>query len=329
VEKFSAAILKPKNIRCIQDGAHKARIVIEPLDRGFGYTLGNALRRVLLSSMEGCAIVEAQVENVLHEYTAIEGVQEDVTDIMLNLKEVAIRLHAKDDASFALSKKGPGAMRAGDISVGHDGEVMNPDHVIASLTKPVELKMEVRVARGRGYHPALSESDPDGESVIGRMKLDASFSPIRRVAYDVQRARVERRTDLDKLTLEIETDGTIAPGQALSKASGILIDQFAMFADLSKERDEESRPEEEKADAEQLLALPVDELDLPVRSANCLKAYDIHYVADLVGKSESELLQTPKLGKKSLTEIKEALAAKGLSLGMSPPAGAAAEKDRK
>lgn len=322
-------LLKPRRVEVDPINDFRAKITIEPLDRGFGHTLGNALRRVLLSSMPGCAVVEMEIENVLHEYTTIEGVQEDVTDILLNLKGLAIRMHARDEATLSLRKSGPGEVRASDIAVDHDVEIANPDHLIANLTKSGELNMTMKILRGRGYRP-VSVAAPDEEQTIGRLKLDASFSPIRRVAYEVQSARVEQRTNLDKLVLEIETNGTIDPEDAVREAARILRSQLAVFVDLEAEEAEEAAVSNEP-DVDPILLRPVDDLELTVRSANCLKAESIYYIGDLIQRTEVELLKTPNLGKKSLTEIKDVLASRGLSLGMRlenwPPPGLYENKD--
>ena len=307
--------LKPRVVKVTPVAPRQARVVIEPFERGFGHTLGNALRRVLLSSMPGAAITEVEIDGVLHEYTSIEGVQEDVVDILLNLKLVAIRMHTRDSAELRLSKKGPGPVTAGDIQTDHDIDVVNPELVIANLTKAGELNMVLRVERGRGYRPASQRAAFEEQTrPIGRLQLDASFSPIRRVTYTVDAARVEQRTDLDKLILDIETNGTIDPEEAIRRAGGILKDQLSVFVDLQGQDESVSKATETQFDP--ILLRPVDELELTVRSANCLKAENIHYIGDLVQRTEVELLRTPNLGKKSLTEIKEVLESHGLSLGM-------------
>lgn len=306
--------LKPRivDVQTIND--RHAKITLEPLERGFGHTLGNALRRLLLSSMPGYAVVEAQIEGVLHEYTAIEGVQEDVVDILLNLKELAVRLHARDEATLTLSKKGPGVVTAGDIELGHDVEIKNPELVIAHLTKAGQLNMSLKVAKGRGYQPATARSSEE-ERAVGHLQLDASFSPVRRVAYSVESARVEQRTDLDRLVMDVETNGVVDAEEAIRFAAGLLRDQLAIFVDLQG-GEFEVEPETREPEIDPLLLRPIDDLELTVRSANCLKAESIHYVGDLVQRTEVELLKTPNLGKKSLSEIKEVLASHGLSLGM-------------
>ncbi len=323
--------LKPRSVRVQAESGNRARIVIEPLERGFGHTLGNALRRVLLSSMPGAALVEAEIEGVLHEYTSIEGVQEDVVEILLNLKGVAIRMHSRDRIELSLHRKGPGPVTAGDITADHDVEVVNPKHVIANLTSNGELKMMLTIERGRGYRAAVTQQDPDEQSTgIGRLRLDASFSPVRKVTYTVESARVEQRTDLDKLVLDVETNGTIDPEDAIRRAGTILKDQLDVFLELRGQ--DETTATAAESQIEPILLRPVDELELTVRSANCLKAENINYIGDLVQRTEVELLRTPNLGKKSLTEIKEVLESHGLSLGMRidnwPPADLVKHDDK-
>ena len=323
--------LKPRivDVQAIND--KHAKVVLEPLERGFGHTLGNALRRILLSSMPGAAVVGAEIEGVLHEYSTIEGVQEDVIDILLNLKKVSLRMHNRKEATLTLSKKGPGPVTAADIKLDHDVEVVNPDHVIANLTKGGELNMTLTVAQGRGYQPATRRtSSEEGEGVvIGGLQLDASFSPVSRISYNVDRARVEQRTDLDKLIIDIETNGTIDPEEAIRHAATILQDQLGAFVNLQASPEEAAVAPE--ADIDPILLRPVDDLELTVRSANCLKAESIYFIGDLIQRTEVELLKTPNLGKKSLTEIKDVLATKGLSLGMRlenwPPASLGAKEN--
>ena len=317
-------LLKPRLVDVKQTGNNTAKITIEPLDRGFGHTLGNALRRVLLSSMPGCAVVEVEIDGVLHEYTTVEGVQEDVTEILLNLKNLAIRMHSRDEATLTLSKKGPGEVLASDIALDHDVEVVNPELVIAHLTKEGALNMTMKVHRGRGYEPASARlEDEESDRPIGKLMLDASYSPVRRVAYVVDSARVEQRTNLDKLIVEIETNGTIDPEDAIRHAARLLQEQLLVFVDLAGK--EEELPSRREAEVDPVLLRPIDDLELTVRSANCLKAESIYYVGDLIQRTEVELLKTPNLGKKSLTEIKDVLASRGLSLGMRlenwPPPG--------
>jgi DNA-directed RNA polymerase subunit alpha len=311
----SLEFLTPKHIQVDQVSNTRAQVVLEPLERGFGHTLGNALRRILLSSMPGCAVTEVEIDGVLHEYSAIEGVEEDVIEILLNLKGVAVKLNTADEAELSLSKEGPGVVTAGDFVLDHDVEIANPDHVIATLNGAGKLNLRARVGRGRGYQPADAVvSEEDSGRVIGSLLLDASYSPVRRVAYKVDNARVEQRTDLDKLIIDLETNGTIDPEEAIRRAATILQQQVAVFVDLESGDFPEEKQVEEEIDP--ILLRPVDDLELTVRSANCLKAENIYYIGDLIRRTEVELLKTPNLGKKSLTEIKDVLASRGLSLGM-------------
>ncbi|AEF20643.1 MULTISPECIES: DNA-directed RNA polymerase subunit alpha [Pseudomonadaceae] len=307
--------LTPRHIDVQVVSQTRAKITLEPLERGFGHTLGNALRRILLSSMPGCAVVEAEIDGVLHEYSAIEGVQEDVIEILLNLKGLAIKLHGRDEVTLTLAKKGSGVVTAADIQLDHDVEIVNGDHVIANLAANGALNMKLVVARGRGYEPADSrQSDEDESRSIGRLQLDSSFSPVRRVSYVVENARVEQRTNLDKLVIDLETNGTLDPEEAIRRAATILQQQLAAFVDLKG--DSEPVVIEQEDEIDPILLRPVDDLELTVRSANCLKAENIYYIGDLIQRTEVELLKTPNLGKKSLTEIKDVLASRGLSLGM-------------
>lgn len=292
-----------------------AKVVLEPLERGFGHTLGNALRRILLSSMPGCAITEVEIDGVLHEYSAIEGVQEDVIDILLNLKGIAVQMEGKERATLTLNCSGEGVVTAGDIQLEADVEVRNPEHVIAHLNPNGQLNMRLTVEMGRGYVPADARQNAEDETrSIGRLQLDASYSPVDKVSYVVESARVEQRTDLDKLVLDLETNGTIDPEEAIRRAATILQQQLAVFVDLESDATDEPQVEEDAIDP--ILLRPVDDLELTVRSANCLKAESIYYIGDLVQRTEVELLKTPNLGKKSLTEIKDVLASRGLALGL-------------
>lgn len=307
--------LTPKNIDVTEMGTTRAKVVLEPLERGFGHTLGNALRRILLSSMPGCAVTEVEIQGVQHEYSAIEGVQEDVIEILLNIKELAVVMHGKDTTVLSLHKRGPGPVTAADIQLDHEVEIKNPELVIANITSDIELEMRLTVTRGRGYQPADARMRDDEETrAIGRLQLDASYSPVKRLAYSVESARVEQRTDLDKLVLDLETNGTIDPEEAIRRAATILQQQLAVFVDLEGEK--EAEPEKKEDQIDPILLRPVDDLELTVRSANCLKAENIYYIGDLIQRTEVELLKTPNLGKKSLTEIKDILASRGLSLGM-------------
>ena len=319
----SSGLLKPRIIDVQSSSPVHAKVVMEPFERGYGHTLGNALRRILLSSMPGYAATEVSIDGVLHEYSAIDGVQEDVVDILLNLKGVVFKLHNRDKAILQLSKEGEGVVRASDIVLSHDVEIINPDHVIAHLSSGGKLSIEVQVEKNRGYIPGNLHQLNSGNKSIGKLVLDASFSPVRSVSYSVESARVEQRTDLDKLIMDIETNGVIEPEEAIRTAARILMEQLSVFADLEGT----TLPvEHQKAtQVDPLLLRPVDDLELTVRSANCLKAENIYYIGDLIQRTENELLKTPNLGRKSLNEIKEVLAARGLILGMKlenwPPAG--------
>lgn len=311
----SLEFLTPKHIQVEQLTNTRATVILEPLERGFGHTLGNALRRILLSSMPGCAVVEAEIDGVLHEYSTIEGVQEDIIEVLLNLKGVAIKLNESDEAELSLDKQGPCVVTAGDFQLDHDVELANPEHVIATLNESGRLNLRAKIGRGRGYEPVdLRTTDEEEGRTIGSLLLDASYSPVSRVSYKVDSARVEQRTDLDKLIIDLETNGTIDPEEAIRRAATILQQQVNVFVDLQSENEPE--PEEHEDEIDPILLRPVDDLELTVRSANCLKAENIYYIGDLIRRTEVELLKTPNLGKKSLTEIKDVLASRGLSLGM-------------
>ena len=313
-------LLKPKSINVEPLGGHRAKVTLEPFERGYGHTLGNALRRVLLSSMVGYAPTEVTIAGVLHEYSAIDGVQEDVVHIMLNLKGVVFRLHNREEVTLVLRKEGEGPVTAADIQTPHDVEIINPDHVIAHLSQGGKLDMQIKVEKGRGYVPgSMRRYGDEPTKSIGRIVLDASFAPVRRVSYSVENARVEQRTDLDKLVMEIETNGAISPEEAIRASAKILVEQLAVFAQLqgTDVGDMFDNPQQQQRSSsfDPILLRPVDELELTVRSANCLKAENIYYIGDLIQRTETELLKTPNLGRKSLNEIKEVLASRGLTLG--------------
>jgi DNA-directed RNA polymerase subunit alpha len=323
-------LLKPKNIIVEQIGHNKAKVTLEPFERGYGHTLGNALRRVLLSSMVGYAVTDVTIAGVVHEYSSIDGVQEDVVNILLNLKGVVFKLHNREEVTLSLRKDGDGPVTAADIQTPHDVEIINPDHVICNLSQGGKIDIQLKVETGRGYVPGSMRRHADEPSkAIGRIVLDASFSPVHRVSYSVENARVEQRTDLDRLVMEIETNGAVSAEDAVRASSRILVEQLAVFAQL--EGDVFSAvgmghaPVGNTQQFDPLLLRPVDELELTVRSANCLKAENIYYIGDLIQRTENELLKTPNLGRKSLNEIKEVLASRGLTLGMKleswPPAG--------
>ena len=322
-------LLKPKAITVEQLGPNRAKVALEAFERGYGHTLGNAIRRVLLSSMVGYAATEVTIAGVLHEYSSIDGVQEDVVNILLNLKGVVFKLHNRDEVTLSLRKDGEGAVTAADIQTPHDVEIINPDHVIATLSQGGKLDIQIKVEKGRGYVPGTMRRYADESTKsIGRIVLDASFSPVKRVSYTVESARVEQRTDLDKLVMEIETNGAITAEDAVRASAKILVEQLAVFAQLEgSELAAFDVPAQRGGNAQfdPILLRPVDELELTVRSANCLKAENIYYIGDLIQRTENELLKTPNLGRKSRNEIKEVLASRGLTLGMKleswPPAG--------
>ncbi|MCK9284759.1 MAG: DNA-directed RNA polymerase subunit alpha [Rhodocyclaceae bacterium] len=320
----SNALLKPRIVDVQSVSPVHARVVMEPFERGYGHTLGNALRRILLSSMPGAAPTEVTIEGVLHEYSTLDGIREDVVDILLNLKGLVLKLHHRSEATLTLSRSGEGVVTARDIELPHDVEIINPDHVIAHLTAGGKLNMQIKIEIGRGYEPANTRPAAKEEGkVIGQILLDASFSPVRRVSYHVESARVEQRTDLDKLIIDLETNGAVDPEESIRNAARILMDQLSVFADL--ETTTAAPVEQKQLPVAPELLRPVDDLELTVRSANCLKAENIYYIGDLIQRTETELLKTPNLGRKSLNEIKEVLAARGLTLGMKlenwPPVG--------
>lgn len=323
-ESIREAMLKPKAALVEEISPTHAKIILEPLERGFGHTLGNALRRVLLSSIQGAAISEVEIDGVLHEYTAVEGVEEDIIEVLLNLKQIGVTMFGEDRAVLTLEKKGVGPVTAGDIQTTHAVEVVNPDHVICNLSKDITFSMQLTVTSGVGYQPATQLNIGEAESrPIGKLMLDASYCPVKTVAYSVEAARVEQRTDLDRLILELETNGTVDCEAAVKQAANILADQLSVFVDFVARTEEAEQTTAQTLDP--VLMRPIDELELTVRSTNCLKAESILYVGDLVQRSEVELLKTPNLGKKSLTEIKEVLKVHNLGLGMDienwPPAG--------
>jgi DNA-directed RNA polymerase subunit alpha len=323
MQNQGTGFLKPRIIDVQNISPYHAKVVMEPFERGYGHTLGNALRRILLSSMPGYAATEVKITGVLHEYSALEGVQEDVVDILLNLKGIVFKLHNAHEIVLKLKKAGPGVVTAADIELTHDVEIINPEHVIAHLAQGGKLEMQVKVEQGRGYEPAVNRHVEEENRAIGGIMLDASFSPVRRVSYAVESARVEQRTDLDKLIVDIETNGVVEPEEAVRYAARVLVDQLSVFADLKGTPISIEQPKAQQVDP--ILLQPVDDLELTVRSANCLKAENIYYIGDLIQRTETELLKTPNLGRKSLNEIKEVLASKGLTLGIKlenwPPAG--------
>ena len=333
MQETAKQLLKPKSITIteIDNDANNCKIVMEPFERGYGHTLGNALRRVLLSSMTGVAVTEVKIEGASHEYSIIEGVSEDVLDILLNLKGLIFKLHSKDRVSLKISKTGPAVVTGSDIVLSHDVELMNPNYVICNITKNVTFNLEIVVEMGVGYQTAVSRQalSDDTSTTTGVIRLDASFSPVHRVLFNVENARVEQKTDLDKLVMELETNGVVSPKEAIKSASQMLIEQLLVFAGLEHMPDIQTPvvklvKAKEEPDVDPMFLELVDNLELTVRSANCLKHLDINYLGDLIQYTEGELLRTPNLGRKSLTEIKELLDARGLRLGMAienwPPA---------
>jgi len=307
--------LKPRIVDVDIVSPQRAKVVLEPMERGFGFTLGNSIRRVLLSSIPGFAITQVKIDGVVHEYSTLDGVQEDVVDVLLNIKKIALKLHDSSEATITLNKSEEGPVTAGDFEVGHDVEIINPDHVIAHLNKGGKLNIEAKVEMGRGYQPVpVRTKGSESDNVLGFIMIDASFSPITKVSYIVESARVEQRTDLDKLIMDVETNGVVDAEQAIRDAARILMGQLSVFANLESELTEVEVQQAPVIDP--LLLRTVDDLELTVRSANCLKAENIHYIGDLVQRNESDLLKAPNLGRKSLNEIKDILLSKGLSLGM-------------
>lgn len=308
-------LIKPNkvNIKAGKDATKQAGFTVEPLERGFGHTMGNALRRILLSSLQGSAITQIKIDGVLHEFSSIEGVQEDVAEIILNIKSLAIRSHVEEAKTVTIKAKGPAVVTAGDIDTGADIEVIDPTHVIAHLSEGATLNMELVVNTGKGYSPAAENLTEDKE--IGVIPVDAVFSPIRRVSFKVSDARVGQATDYDKLSMDIESNGVVSPEDALAYAARILQDQLSLFINF-EEVVEETTVKEEELDINPNLLMKVDELELSVRSANCLKNENLVYIGDLVQKTEGEMLKTPNFGRKSLNEIRDVLMQMGLGLGM-------------
>ena len=311
-------MLTPKVLKVQSESNVRSRIVLEPLEPGYGYTLGNALRRILMASMPGSAVTEVSIDGVVHEYSTIEGVQEDVITILLNLKELAIKMTVGTNATLIIDKKGPCRITGADIQLTHGVEILNPDLLIANLNHNGHLSMQLTVKKGLGYHsselPPRTLEDEVLEISVGKLRIDTAFSPVKKVAYFVDKARVENRTDLDKLTIELETNGTLDPEEAIRISASILQRQLHAFVDMKFEQS--NLDSKVQSNFDPILLKPVDDLELTVRSANCLKAENINFIGDLVMKSENELLKTPNLGKKSLTEIKDVLASRSLSLGM-------------
>jgi DNA-directed RNA polymerase subunit alpha len=316
MQSFLANMLKPKVSSIERLNPNVAKITIEPMEKGFGHTMGNALRRTLLSSIPGCAVTNANIEGVVHQYMSLEGVQEDVIDILLNLKHLSVNMFDRDEATLNLKKTTIGPVLAGDFEASHDVEIFNPDLVIANISSGGTLDMQIHVKRGVGYQPVAMQNTGEDDTNVDDLKLDASFSPITRVSYTVESARVDQRTDLDKLILVIEGNGSVDPEDAIKAAAKAIFNQLSVFVDLTESEEAASDAALNEPDIDPILLQPVDDLELTVRSANCLKAENVLCIGDLIQKTEVELLKTPNLGKKSLTEIKDILGQKGLSLGM-------------
>ncbi len=316
IQKNWQELIKPTNLEVASDGTNKSKIVVEPLERGFGLTLGNALRRVLLSSLQGGAVTAVKIDGVLHEFSVIEGVREDVTDIILNIKGLAVAVHSEGQKTMYLDAKGPCVVTASMIDTGHDVEIMNPDHVICNLDAGAKISMELTVTTGKGYVPAYQNKSFD--STIGVIAVDAIYSPVKKVSYKVENTRVGQITDYDKLTMVVETNGVVTPEDAVAFAARILQDQLKPFINFDEPEPEVVDIKEELPFNRNLLK-KVEELELSVRSANCLKNDNIVYIGDLVQKTEAEMLRTPNFGRKSLNEIKEVLAKMGIHLGMETP----------
>ncbi len=316
IQKNWQELIKPTNLEVTSEGGKKSKIVVEPLERGFGLTLGNALRRVLLSSLQGGAVTAIKIDGVLHEFSVIPGVREDVTDIVLNVKGLAVAVHSEGQKMMTLKAEGPCVVTAAMIETGHDVEIMNPDHIICNLDAGGKISMELTVDTGKGYVPAYQNKP--GDAPIGLIAVDAIYSPVKKVSYKVENTRVGQITDYDKLTMVIETNGVVTPEDAIAFAARILQDQLKPFINFDEPESETVDIKEELPFNRNLLK-KVEELELSVRSANCLKNDNIVYIGDLVQKTEAEMLRTPNFGRKSLNEIKEVLAKMGIHLGMETP----------
>ena len=319
IQKNWQDLIKPNKLEVTSgdDPRRVATLVAEPLERGFGVTLGNALRRILLSSLQGAAIVSVQIDGVLHEFSSIPGVREDVTDMVLNIKAIAIKMQADGVKRMTLRKQGPGQVKAGDIQTPGDIQILNPELVLCTLDEGAEIRMEFSVKMGKGYVPADRNRPEDAP--IGLIPVDSLYSPVRKVSYRVENTREGQILDYDKLTMTIETNGGVSPEDAVAYAARILQDQLEVFVNFEEPRREDEKPAMPELAFNPALLKKVDELELSVRSANCLKNDNIVYIGDLIQKTEAEMLRTPNFGRKSLNEIKEVLAGMGLHLGMEVP----------
>jgi len=314
IQKNWQELIKPNKLDVVSSNQFKSVIVAEPLERGYGLTLGNALRRVLLSSLQGAAVTAVQIDGVLHEFSSITGVREDVTDIVLNVKEIALRMEGEGPKRMVVRKEGPGVVTAADIQTVGDVEILNPEHQICTLDEGAEIRMELTVNTGKGYAPA--ERNRAEDAPIGLIPVDSLFSPVRKVSYKIDKTREGQVLDYDKLTLTVETDGSVTPDDAVAYAARIMQDQLSIFVNFEEPQKEEVQEEVQELAFNPALLKKVDELELSVRSANCLKNDNIVYIGDLIQKTEAEMLRTPNFGRKSLNEIKEVLSGMGLHLGM-------------
>ena len=314
IQKNWSELIKPNKLEIVSSTPTKAVIVAEPLERGYGLTLGNALRRVLLSSLQGASVTAVQIDGVLHEFSSIAGVREDVTDMVLNVKEIAVRMEGDGPKRMVVRKEGPGVVKAGDIQTVGDVEILNPEHVICTLDEGAEIRMELTVNTGKGYVPADRNRAEDAP--IGLIPIDSLYSPVRKVSYKIDATREGQVLDYDKLTLTIETNGAVTPEDAVAYAARIVQDQLSIFVNFDEPVKEVVEEEVQELAFNPALLKKVDELELSVRSANCLKNDNIVYIGDLIQKTESEMLRTPNFGRKSLNEIKEVLSGMGLHLGM-------------
>jgi DNA-directed RNA polymerase subunit alpha len=317
IQKNWQELIKPNKLDVVSSNQFKSVIVAEPLERGYGLTLGNALRRVLLSSLQGAAVTAVQIDGVLHEFSSIAGVREDVTDIVLNVKEIALRMESEGPKRMVVRKEGPGVVTAADIQTVGDVEILNPEHQICTLDEGAEIRMELTVNTGKGYVPA--ERNRAEDAPIGLIPVDSLYSPVRKVSYKIDKTREGQVLDYDKLTLTVETDGSVTPDDAVAYAARIMQDQLSIFVNFEEPQKEEVQEEVQELAFNPALLKKVDELELSVRSANCLKNDNIVYIGDLIQKTEAEMLRTPNFGRKSLNEIKEVLAGMGLHLGMEIP----------
>ena len=318
IQKNWQELIKPTKLDVVSSSSSKSVIVAEPLERGYGLTLGNALRRILLSSLQGAAVTAVQIDGVLHEFSSIPGVREDVTDIVLNIKEIALSMEAEGPKRMVVRKEGPGAVTAADIQTVGDVEILNPEHVICNLDEGAEIRMELTVNTGKGYVPA--ERNRAEDAPIGMIPVDSLYSPVRKVSYKIDKTREGQVLDYDKLTMTVETDGSVTPDDAVAFAARIMQDQLSIFVNFEEPEKEDKEEEVAELAFNPALLKKVDELELSVRSANCLKNDNIVYIGDLIQKTEAEMLRTPNFGRKSLNEIKEVLAGMGLHLGMEIPA---------